>query len=113
MNHGDALKILGLNNNYTEGELRKRYYALAKKYHPDALINKTEVEKREATEKLKKINLAYEILSNALKEGKKDNNFYNASTDDEELKAYKIVVKEKIIFERIFFFSKSVCWRDC
>lgn len=97
MNYSEALKILGLNNNYTEDELRKSYYALAKQYHPDALINKTEAEKRNATEKLKKINEAYEVLSKALKEEKKDSNSYNANTVDEELKAYKIFLKEKIL----------------
>lgn len=67
MNFNEALIILGLNNNYTEDELRKRYYALAKKYHPDVLINRTEEERIASSQKLKEINVAYEVLIKALK----------------------------------------------
>ncbi len=74
MNFYKALKIMGLFSDYTEDILRKKYYALARQYHPDALINKTEAEKKEASEKLKEINLAYEVLSKALKEGKTNSN---------------------------------------
>ena len=68
MNFYDALNIFNLNSNYTEEELNKKYYALAKQYHPDALTNKSTEEQAAAAEQFKKINEAKDILSKALKE---------------------------------------------
>lgn len=67
MNFYEALNILGLNSNYTEEELNKKYYALVKQYHPDTLTNKSEEEQKELAEKLKKINAARAILIKNLK----------------------------------------------
>ena len=50
MNFDRALYIIGLNSDYTEEELKKKYYSLAKQYHPDALINQT-IEEIKAAEK--------------------------------------------------------------
>lgn len=36
MDRVQAIKILGLNSNYTESDLKKAFYLLAKKYHPDS-----------------------------------------------------------------------------
>ncbi len=62
MNFYEALKILDIDSGYTEEELNKKYHALAKKYHPDVLINKSAEEIKAASEKMKGINLAYETL---------------------------------------------------
>lgn len=62
MNFYEALKILDLDSNYSEEELNKKYHALAKKHHPDALTNKSAEEKKAAENKMKKINLAYDTL---------------------------------------------------
>lgn len=59
-------KILEINNNATQEEIKKAYYNLAKKYHPD--VNKgTEAH-------FKEINMAYEILSNESERRKYDQN---------------------------------------
>jgi len=49
--------ILGINKNASQSEIKKAYRKLAKKYHPD--VNKT----KEAEDKFKEINMAYEVLS--------------------------------------------------
>lgn len=62
MNFDKALNIIGLNSDYTEEELKKKYHSLAKQYHPDALINQTIEEIKAAEKKMKEINLAYDTL---------------------------------------------------
>lgn len=58
----EALKILEISGSYTEKKLKRVYHELAKKYHPDNF--KDNNERRQAEEKLKNINLAYETLLN-------------------------------------------------
>lgn len=60
----NALNLLGLNEDYTEEDLKKAYHQLAIKYHPD--YNHTS----EALEKMKQINNANNILKYALDNGK-------------------------------------------
>ena len=54
--------ILGVNKNITKDELKKVYYKLAKKYHPDKFENSSKKEKENAENKMKEINEAYEYL---------------------------------------------------
>jgi curved DNA-binding protein len=56
----DYYKILGVNKNATEAEIKKAYRKLARKYHPDLNPNDKEAEK-----KFKEINEANEVLTNA------------------------------------------------
>ena len=62
----DYYKILGLNKNATEDEIKKAYRKLAKKWHPDK-NNGLE------TDTFKKINEAYDVLSNEKKREEYDN----------------------------------------
>lgn len=54
----DLYEILGVEKNVNKSELKSAYRKLAKKYHPD--VNPDD---KEAEEKFKEINFAYEILS--------------------------------------------------
>ena len=75
MNFENALRILGLNSNFTEEELKKAHRALVNKYHPDR--NKSP----EAEDKMKEINEAREYLAKHLKTNNGNNqtnyNSYN------------------------------------
>ncbi len=63
----DYYKVLGLNKIAKEGEIKKAYRKLARKYHPDLNPNDKEAEK-----KFKQINEANEVLSNPEKRKKYD-----------------------------------------
>ena len=58
----DFYKILGVDQQFTSEELKKKYRALAKKYHPD--VNSGS---QKAEEAFKKISIAYETLKNKSK----------------------------------------------
>lgn len=58
MRNFDFYGILGLDNNATEEEIKKKYRKLVKKYHPD--LNPDE----EARNKFEEITYAYESLLN-------------------------------------------------
>uniref|UniRef100_A0A7C3YPB0 Chaperone protein DnaJ n=1 Tax=candidate division WOR-3 bacterium TaxID=2052148 RepID=A0A7C3YPB0_UNCW3 len=54
----DYYELLGVRRDATEEEIKRAYYALAKKYHPDMNPDN----RKEAEEKFKKISEAYEVL---------------------------------------------------
>jgi curved DNA-binding protein len=67
MEYKDYYKILGVNRDAPQDEIKKQYRKLALKYHPD----KTNGNKQ-AEEKFKEINEAYEVLGDADKRKKYD-----------------------------------------
>ncbi len=69
----DALNLLGLNEDYTEEELKKAYRKLATKYHPDYNHSPN------ALEKMKQINNANNILKQALDNGKPKRPYTNSN----------------------------------
>lgn len=60
MAYMDYYKILGVDKNATEADIKKAYRKLARKYHPDVNPNDKEAER-----KFKEINEANEVLGNA------------------------------------------------
>lgn len=62
MSKRDYYEVLGISRNATQDEIKKAYRQMARKYHPD--VNR---EDKNAAEKFKEINDAYEVLSDPQK----------------------------------------------
>lgn len=72
MPKSSAMSILGLNGNPSFNEIKRAYYLLSKRYHPDLAEDLSDVEK------FKEIGEAYSTLKNLLRE------------DDDELQSFAI-----------------------
>lgn len=67
MDYKDYYKILGVKKSDTQAEIKKKYRKLAVKYHPDK-----NPDNKQAEEKFKEINEAYEVLGDPEKRKKYD-----------------------------------------
>ena len=63
----DYYEVLGISRGASEGEIKKAYRSMAKKYHPDMNPGDSEAEA-----KFKEVNEAYDVLSDAEKKAKYD-----------------------------------------
>lgn len=68
----DYYKILGVEKNFTEDQLKKAYKKMCLKYHPDRQAGKSDDEKKKAEEDFKDVQEAYECLSDANKKAHYD-----------------------------------------
>lgn len=59
----DYYELLGLDKSASEADIKKAFRKAAMKYHPDRMANADEKEKKEAEEKFKELNEAYQVLS--------------------------------------------------
>jgi len=73
----DYYEILGVGRNATQEEIKKAYRKLARKYHPDVNPND-----KEAEEKFKEVQEAYDVLSDPEKKARYDQ-FGHAGTSDQ------------------------------
>ena len=74
-NKRDYYEVLGVAKGAGEDEIKKAYKKMARKYHPD--LNP---DNKEAEEKFKEVNEAYEVLSDADKKSRYDQ-FGHAGVD--------------------------------
>jgi DnaJ like chaperone protein len=58
----NAYKILEIEKNVTDDEVKKAYRKMAKKYHPDRVVTENEAIKKGAEEKFKEVQKAYETI---------------------------------------------------
>lgn len=91
MDFTTALYILGLDENFTEEELKKAYRKNAQKYHPD--INPS----KDAEEKMKEVNNAYDFLKQFKLGEAFRTSTYNNQTNEIELIKYKKEILEKMV----------------
>jgi len=72
--------VLGISQSSTEADIKNAHKKLAKKYHPDLMINATEEEKNKAQEKMKEINAAYEEALKFVSTHINTTNFYSSNS---------------------------------
>ena len=72
MEKRDYYEVLGVDKGASEGDIKKAYRKAAMKYHPDKFANASDAEKKDAEEKFKEINEAYQILSDPQKKQQYD-----------------------------------------
>lgn len=63
----DYYAILGIDKNASADEIKSAYRNMAKKYHPDKFAAAEEAKKKDAEEKFKEIQHAYDVLSDPQK----------------------------------------------
>jgi molecular chaperone DnaJ len=73
-NKRDYYEVLGIKKGAEESEIKSAYRKLAKKYHPDSIRKDTDDENKikEAEDKIKEINEAYDVLSEPKKKADYD-----------------------------------------
>lgn len=69
----DYYKILGVDKQSSEEDIKKAYRKLAMQYHPDRFSGASETEKKNAENKFKEISEAYSVLSDKNKRQQYDN----------------------------------------
>lgn len=61
----EAYNMLGVSGDFSDSEIKKAYRALAIKYHPDNAASLGDEAIRQATESMKQINMAWEVVKTA------------------------------------------------
>ncbi len=65
ISESEAYDILGVSGDFSDVEVKKAYRALAIKYHPDNAASLGDEAIRQATESMKQINMAWEVVKTA------------------------------------------------
>jgi DnaJ-class molecular chaperone len=98
MNYKDYYQILGVPKNAAQKDIKSAYRKLAKKWHPDANPNN----QKEAEDKFKEIQEAYEVLGEADKRRKYDmlgSNWQEAANQAEQQRRYRSAQSDAFQFD--------------
>ena len=68
----DYYEVLGVAKDASEADIKKAYRKAAMKYHPDKFSNASDKEKKDAEEKFKEVNEAYQVISDKEKRAQYD-----------------------------------------
>lgn len=68
----DFYEVLGVSKDASESDIKKAYRKAAMKYHPDKFSGASEEERKDAEEKFKEVNDAYQVLSDTNKKAQYD-----------------------------------------
>lgn len=68
----DFYDVLGVSKGASDTEIKKAYRKAAMKYHPDKFSGASEKQKKEAEDKFKEVNEAYQVLSDEQKKSQYD-----------------------------------------
>ncbi len=112
MNKEEALKILGLNANPSEQEIKKAYRKLALEYHPDKHSGESKDVQKQNEEKFKELGAAYNFLTgNDVKEATtfsgEDLDRVSSTDDLLILLCFAILKKQKDFLEKLLSRFKS------
>lgn len=69
----DYYKILEIDRNASDADIKRAFKKLSIKWHPDKWSSKSEKEQKEAEERFKEVNEAYQVLSDPQKKSNYDN----------------------------------------
>jgi len=98
MNYKDYYQILGVPKNAAEKDIKSAYRKLAKKWHPDANPNN----QKEAEEKFKDLQEAYEVLGDSDKRRKYDvlgSNWKEAASQADQQRRYRNAQSETFQYD--------------
>ncbi|EFX89495.1 hypothetical protein DAPPUDRAFT_95209 [Daphnia pulex] len=95
----DYYKILGVDRNANDDEIKKAYKKRALVHHPDRHSSATEEEKKEQEKKFKELGEAYGILSDPKKKSRYDNGH---DIDDNDGGGYSSEMDPNQIFQAFF-----------
>lgn len=106
INYKDYYEVLGVPKNAAEKDIKSAYRKLARKWHPDANPNS----QKQAEEKFKEIQEAYEVLGDAEKRRKYDalgSDWQRAAQQAEQQRRYRNQQQEDFNFSNFNFNSGS------
>jgi DnaJ-class molecular chaperone len=73
---------LDISSSASKAEIKKKFYELAKKYHPDSTEGQSASIKKAYEEKFKNISIAYEILSDDTRKALYDRERFERSQEN-------------------------------
>ena len=75
-------RVLGVNENASEADIKKAYRRLSNQYHPDKLLAHSEAEKLQASVQLHRVKEAYDVLRDPKKRAAFIKDFKNVIVAD-------------------------------